>query len=341
VILKMQLLEFILGLAALIFIHELGHFVAARLLNVEVEEFGIGFPPRLVKLFEYKGTEYTINALPLGGFVRLKGENDPEVEGGFAAANPWSRLAILLAGPFTNLAVGITLAIALFYMRGEPVEYSVYVAEIAPGSPAEVAGLQPGDKFLSLNGQTVDFIPTLQELVGQNLDQPVELLMQRGDETFTVSLVPRALPPENQGAMGVVLDNEYQSIGIVTASARGVEATYEYVRAVLAMPVRIMRGQASPSEGRLVGYKGMFDIYQRVQSLWFFAIISISLGVMNLLPIPALDGGRIALTLPEIIIRRRIPAKYETAIHLIGFATLLLLLIYINIQDFVNPVELP
>ena len=337
----MQLLEFILGLAALIFLHELGHFVAARLLKVDVEEFGIGFPPRLVKLFEFKGTEYTLNALPLGGFVRLKGENDPEVEGGFSNASPWVRLAILFAGPLTNLVVGIALAISLFYMRGEPVEYSVFVSDIAPGSPAEEAGLQPGDMFLSINGQAIDYIDTLQGLIGQNLGEPIDLVMQRGEEIVSVSLVPRANPPQDEGAIGVVLDNEYQSVSLAAASVNGVQATYEYIRAVLSIPVRIISGQANPSEGRLVGYKGMYDIYQRVQSLWFFAIISISLGVMNLLPIPALDGGRIALTLPEIIIRRRIPAKYETIIHLIGFATLLLLLIYINIQDFVNPIELP
>jgi len=114
------------------------------------------------------------------------------------------------------------------------------------------------------------------------------------------------------------------------------------VRGILMLPVRLMSGDAAPQEGRLVGYKGMFDIYQRIESpLWFFMMISISLGIMNLLPIPALDGGRILLTLPEIIIRRRVPVKYENAIHLIGFTALLLLLIYINLQDFINPIQLP
>ncbi|MFC1879336.1 RIP metalloprotease [Chloroflexota bacterium] len=337
----MKLLEFILGLAALIFLHELGHFVAARLLKVEVEEFGIGFPPRLVKLFEFKGTEYTLNWLPLGGFVRLKGENDPEVEGGFSSASPWARLGILVAGPLTNLVVGIALAISFFYLSGEPVEYSVYVTDIAPGSPAEAAGLQSGDIFVSINGQKIDYGQTLVTLIGQNLEKSVDLLMQRGDDTYSVSLVPRAEHPENEGAMGVVLDSQYQSISLMAAADTGIKATSEYIYQVFSLPVRILRGQASPSEGRLVGYKGMYDIYQLLPTLWFFAIISTGLGVMNILPIPALDGGRIALTLPEIIIRRRIPAKYETAIHLVGFATLLLLLLYINIQDFVNPAILP
>src|SRR5512139_2779013 len=103
----MQLIVFILGLAALIFIHELGHVIPARLLNVEVEEFGIDFPPRLTKLFEHKGTVFTLNWIPLGGFVRPKGENDPSVPGGLAAASPWVRLGVLVAGPMMNLLTGV------------------------------------------------------------------------------------------------------------------------------------------------------------------------------------------------------------------------------------------
>ena len=102
------------------------------------------------------------------------------------------------------------------------------------------------------------------------------------------------------------------------------------------------QGEISPEEGRLVGYKGMYDIYREVQNpLWFFTIISVSLGIMNLLPIPALDGGRITLILPEILFRRRVPAKFENALHLIGFAVLILLLLYVNLQDFINPIVLP
>ena len=104
----------------------------------------------------------------------------------------------------------------------------------------------------------------------------------------------------------------------------------------------MLRGQVTPQEGRPVGFKGMFDIYQQIQSpIFFFMVISISLGIFNLFPIPALDGGRILLTLPEIIVRRRIPPQYENMIHLVGFTLLLILIIYINVQDFINPLQLP
>jgi regulator of sigma E protease len=141
----MQLLEFIVGIAIVIVLHELGHFLVARLLKVEVEEFGIGFPPRLVKLFEAGGTVFSLNWIPLGGFVRPKGENDPSVPGGLAAASPWVRLAVLFAGPVTNLLLGFALAIILMYNLGEPLPNQVLIQEVMPQSPAEQAGLLAGD----------------------------------------------------------------------------------------------------------------------------------------------------------------------------------------------------
>lgn len=338
----MQLLQFVLGLAALILIHELGHFIAARMLKVEVEEFGIGFPPRLLKLFEHRGTIFSLNWIPLGGFVRPKGENDPNIEGGLAAASPWVRLGVLFAGPIMNISVGILLGILLFYSLGDKVTDKVLVQFVSPDSPASQAGLQAGDLFISVDDQKIDGVAKLQELIDQKLGQSVRIVVQRGDQLITLNIIPRAQPPEGEGPMGIALDNPTKPVSLVTATSRGFYATYENIKGILMLPVRLMSGNATPEEGRLVGYKGMYDIYQRIQSpLWFFMMISISLGIMNLLPIPALDGGRILLTLPEIVIRRRVPMKYENAIHLVGFMLLVLLLIYINLQDFINPIQLP
>lgn len=337
-----NLLQFIAGIAILIVVHELGHFLAARLLKVEVEEFGLGFPPRMFTLFEAGGTRFSMNWIPLGGFVRLKGENDPTIEGGLAAANPWVRLSVLIAGPFMNIALGIALAIIIFYNLGEPILDRVEILEVAQGSPAELAGLQAGDLIVQVNEARIDSMDKLQMEIKANEGTPTDIVFQRGEQVNTVTLVPREDPPPGEGAIGILMGNPTQPTTWVRAIPTGFTATFEYGRSVLSLPVRIAQGEVSPEEGRPIGYKGMFDVYQRIQNpLWFFMVISLSLGIFNLLPIPALDGGRILFTLPEILLRRRVPPQYENMIHMVGFAMLLILLIYINLQDFINPIQLP
>jgi regulator of sigma E protease len=143
-------------------------------------------------------------------------------------------------------------------------------------------------------------------------------------------------------------------VSVIAALPAGVGAVYQHSETLLTFPVKIIQGEMDPSEGRLLGFKGMFDVYQAVQEteaeqnipsgvniLGFFATLTISFGILNLLPIPALDGGRIMFTLPEIILGRRVPPKYENAIHLVSLALLLMLLLFVNLQDFINPISLP
>jgi regulator of sigma E protease len=337
----LALLKFILGIAALIILHELGHFLAARLFGVEVEEFGIGFPPRAARLFTWKGTQFSLNWIPLGGFVRPKGENDPNIPGGLAAASPWVRLAVLFAGPLTNIMVGLVLGVLLFYQIGEPVPDKVLVNVVSPNSPAAAAGIQPQDQIVAVDGQPIDSMERLMGLISANLGREIQLTVERDGATQTLALTPRLNPPEGEGAMGIQMSNPTRPVGITTAISRGASLAYANARGLLMLPVRMVQGTAAPEEGRLVGYKGMFDIYRQVNNpFWFFMAISISLGVVNLFPIPALDGGRILFTLPEILFRRRIPPQYENMLHLVGFGLLLLLLIYVNAQDFINPIPL-
>jgi regulator of sigma E protease len=349
-----RIAELAVGLAALIIIHEFGHFAAARLFKIPVEEFGLGFPPRVATLFTAGGTKFTLNLLPIGGFVRPKGENDPTVLDGLAAANPWKRLGVLIAGPLSNLLVGVVLYAMIINRLGAPVPDQVQIVEVVPGSPAEQAGLLPGDLIIQVNETEIDGTTSIHDAIYDSLGKTTQITFLRDGESTAVTLVPRPDPPEGEGAIGIVMSNPTEPVSVIAALPAGVGAVYQHSETLLTFPVKILQGQMDPSEGRLLGFKGMFDVYQAVQEteaeqnvpsgvnvLGFFATLTISFGILNLLPIPALDGGRIMFTLPEIILGRRVPPKYENAIHLVSLALLLMLLLFVNLQDFINPISLP
>ena len=338
----MQLVEFIVGIAIVIILHELGHFLVARALKVEVEEFGIGFPPRMVKLFEAGGTVFSLNWIPLGGFVRPKGENDPSVPGGLAAASPWVRLAVLFAGPVTNILLGVLLAIILIHNLGQPIPDRVEIQKVIQNSPAESAGLRGGDVVVSVNGEPVNNVDQLRNIIQNNANKATQFVVDRTGQANTLSVTPQKPEGQTSAVVGIYMGYATRPISWIQAIRQGSSTAMDYARNVLVLPVKILQGRATPEEGRLVGFKGMYDVYQQIPDpLWFFMAITLSLGLFNLFPIPALDGGRILLTLPEILLRRRIPPNYENLIHLVGFTVLLIFLIYINLQDFINPISLP
>lgn len=358
-----EILLFVLAFGLLIFLHEFGHYITAKLFHIEVEEFGFGFPPRLVKLFQFRETEFTLNWIPFGAFVRPKGENDPAVAGGLAAANPWPRLMVLLGGSLMNLITGVLLFALLFTQTGIPDYKRVLVVDISAGSPAETDGIQKDDIIVSINNEPVDSTEKLRAIVQENLGKEITLTLLRGSEEIEVRTVPRANPPKEQGALGIVMSNPVNtSPSFFTAIPAGVQKAYEQIDAVISLPGMMIRGEVSPEEGRFVGPVGIYGIFSSVReldaqeatqtaassepllglyTLNFLATISIALGFTNLLPIPALDGGRILFVLPEILFRRRVPARYENMINLIGFTTLILLMIYITSQDIINPIVIP
>ena len=351
---NLNLFIFLGAIVLLIIIHEFGHLVASKLSGVEVEEFGLGFPPRAVKLFTLGGTLFSLNWIPLGGFVRPKGENDPTIPGGLAAANPWIRIAVFAAGPLANFLAAILLFAVIFTRVGVPDYSQTLIVVVNADSPAAAAGLQPGDFLTMLNNVAITGPEVLQEEVAKNLGQETQVTYEREGQIFQASLVPRETPPAGQGAMGIEYSHPSVKVGLLKAVQMGSVALYDQVMQILTLPAQIIRGNIAPEQARLVGFKGMYDIYENfreadaeaavqeapsagLNTLYFFASISISLGLLNLFPIPALDGGRIMFALPEIIFRKRIPQNAENIINFVSFALLILLMLYINVQDFVNP----
>lgn len=361
------LIIFILALGGMIFVHELGHFIAARWAGVDVEEFGIGLPSKkLLTLFTWQGTEFTIHALLLGGFVRLKGENDPNVPGGFGNASPWKRLVVLFAGPMMNLLTAIVVFSFLISSEGVAVPGSIKIESVAENSPAEGAGIQSGDVILKVNGQSVTDIDATIALIKENLDKPVEFLIDRDGEQVTVTATPLSTRKKSEGALGVGLTYPTRPATFVESITGGFTVTGIQAATIVYLPIALIRGAIAPEDARFIGFKGIYsmfdmaveeDVSTRQETVtapasgsapkptnWtlnLIGVLSISLGVMNLFPIPALDGGRILFTLPEILFRKRIPAEWENMVNGVAMLLLIGLMLFVNVMDFVNPVQIP
>jgi len=352
------LLQVVFVIGLLIFFHELGHFLAARAVGVPVEEFGFGYPPRLLKIGEWQGTEITLNWIPFGGFVRPKGEADETVEGGMAAASAWKRLVIALSGPVMNFIIGILVLVLVYTAMGTPVSNEALITQIAPESPAMQVGIQPGDIIFSVEGENIESIEHLIDKINANVGREITLTIERDGETQSLNITPRENPPQGEGAIGVALSNPLKPTPFFQSIGQAFETTGFIIRETILLPVRLISGNVDPEVARPVGYKGIFDIYSQavemdqetdvytaeplpIFTLSIIANISIALGITNLLPIPALDGGRILFTLPELIFGKRIPQKFENAVNTISFLLLILLMVFITILDFTNPVVIP
>ncbi|MBK6792791.1 MAG: site-2 protease family protein [Anaerolineales bacterium] len=365
----LSLVIFFFALGGMIFVHELGHFIAARWAGIEVEEFGFGLPSyKLATLFIWKGTEFTVHALPLGGFVRPKGENDPNVPGGFGSASPWKRLVVLVAGPVMNLLTAIVVFSALIAYEGVPQPGSVKIDTVAENSPAQQADIQPGDIIVSINGQTVDDIQPAIDIIRASLDTPVEMVLDRNGETVTITATPLSSRTSQQGALGVGLTYPTRPATFVESISGGASVTGLQAAAIVYLPIALIQGVIAPDQARLVGFKGIYDLFNfsvqedvtsrqeaaQVQTsggggaapkptnftLNLIGVLSVSLGVFNLFPIPALDGGRILFTLPEIFFKKRIPTEWENMVNGIAMLLLIGLMLFVNIMDFVNPAQL-
>lgn len=351
-----SILIFILAFSFLAFIHELGHFLIARLFHIEVEEFGLGFPPRAVRLFTWRGTEFTLNWIPFGAFVRPKGENDPSIPGGLGSAHPVQRLAVLLGGPVMNIVIGILLFSLVFLQTGIPDTSRVEIGGVVQDSAAQRDGVLPGDIVQKANDVAVTNVELLRSIIQAHPEQPLRLDVLRDGQSTTLEVTPT----NNNGAgvMGVYLSNPVMQATWIDTIPYSANISVEYVRRLIALPGQIIMGQISPEEGRLTSVVGLGNMFIQarerdiaaennndgapaVTSLSLVALISVALGITNLLPLPALDGGRILFLLPELLFRKRIPPKYENAVHMIGFLALLLLMVVVTFQDIVNPINLP
>lgn len=431
------IISFIVVLGILVFFHELGHYWVARRNGIQVEEFGLGYPPRLVKLFTYDGTDFTLNVLPFGGFARMKGEDAGDMSAGsFNAAGRGARAATLAAGPAMNAILAVLLFAASFMagfpaaagypqlvsvgdgsaaaaaglqdgdivlavdgspalisglpdldyrvlernsedvtptgtieisrdgtMMSLPYDGSVNAADLyegsetipvlstqinlaVEGSPADLSGMEAGDLVYAVDETVITYNNTLNEVIGAKAGSEVTMQLLRGNEWVTVNVTPRVEPPPGEGALGVQINSitTLGSLPLLQSLWLGVTSTFEYIVLVLQLPFAIFMGQLSPADAQLSGPVGIAQMVGGAVNatidtgLWFpilrlSAVLSAALAITNLLPLPALDGGRLLFIFVETLRGRRINPEREGLVHMVGFMLLLGLLVIVTVQD--------
>ncbi len=369
----MSVLLLVVGLllfVGLVVVHEFGHFIMARRGGVEVEEFGIGFPPRAKVIAIKNKTEYTLNWLPLGGFVKLKGENDADKSpGSFGAAPLGTKVKIMLAGVAMNLVTAFIL-LTFLALLGMPllvenqftvnsdtktIRQDVLVGKIVEKSPAEKSGLQARDKLLSITGggisREITSAEKLPDITEQFQGQNVELSLKRAGQIQKVNMtletkqeVQDSQKTDNpQGYVGIV-PSEYvirRSTWSAPIVALGfmkqvTQLTFKGIGTALSS---LFRGDTAKASSQVAGPVGIFVLLSDGSSLGYqfvlmiIAIISLTLAIMNVLPIPALDGGRLFVTLLFRAIRKPLKESTENLIHGTGFAALMILFVLITVVD--------
>jgi regulator of sigma E protease len=337
-------IAFIVVFGSLIFVHELGHFLAARLTGVKVEEFGFGFPPRLARLGTWRGTAITLNWLPIGGFVRLADETS-NAPGSLATKGRWTRTFVHSAGALMNILLAFLLFSAT-YLLGTLVqvdEPGAGILIIAPGSPAEEAGLEPYDNIVSIAGEPIDSSEEVVALIQERLGQPTEFVIEReGAVLDPISITPRVNAPENEGAVGVSLHLPFarRSYPIWEAVPMGLRTTAITVENIVWAIQAAIRRQF---DLQLTGVIGIYTMTAQaaetglVRVMQFAASLSVNLFLLNLLPLPALDGGKLVFIALEFLRGgRRVAPEKEGLVHAIGMVLLLALMVVITVVDYMR-----
>jgi regulator of sigma E protease len=430
----MTVLAFVVVLGPLILFHEFGHFIGAKLTGVRVEEFGLGWPPRLFRYWQspsrlrvsgrsvvtprnfnlpsklqiahyvdvvatrnadgenivqqlrvldpksdditpmYEelgedvhirgelsdvdlGTAYTVNWIPLGGFCRMTGEEDPSDPHSLAAQPKRERMLVLMAGPVTNLIIAVLL-FTLAFLSGipEPTVTQVTISAVSPDTPAAEAGLLPGDVVLEADAIPIENTGELVDYINDHAGQTIVLSLER-DGTVLEQPVWVRETRKPEGRVGIsIINRGYEYVtrrsSVLEAAGQGVDQFWFSFQQIVQLPALLIQGQVSPEEVKPLGPVGISQLAgdameaSREQESWFTVLffagaISMALGLTNLLPLPALDGGRITFVLIEAVRGRRVDPAKEGIVHLIGMALLLGLMLLMTIQELMNPVQSP
>ncbi|WP_332833540.1 RIP metalloprotease RseP [Clostridium perfringens] len=334
----MYIIFALLAFSALILVHELGHFIVAKLNGIYVEEFAIGMGPKLfgVKVGE---TEYNLRILPFGGFVKMLGEEDESDDSrSLNAKTPIQRILVMGAGAFMNYVLALIIFIGLAMSSGFAENK---VASVVPNSPAQKIGIEQGDEFLKIDGNKIHTTDDFRMGLALAKGNPVELEIKRGNDVLTKTVQP------------ILNESGVYQVGIGYALVekptllQGIKQGFNETRSLVSQSFialkTIVTGEANLKTDvggpvTIIKMSGQAAKAGANTLLWFMAFLSVQLAVFNLLPFPALDGGRIFIELIQMIIRKEIPAKYIEAVNTVGFMLLMGLMVLVTIKDIIFPI---
>lgn len=359
------IVPFIVLLGILVFVHELGHYLMAKFTGVKVAEFSLGFGKKLWGFRDRSGTEWKLCAVPLGGYCKFLGDGDaasstdeavelPEEEKKYAFAyqNPFKKLAIVIAGPGANYLFAILIFAGVFFFMGK-VDFPAVVGDVIEGGAAQAAGVLKGDRILKVNGKTVDSFAQVRQEVELNTNPEVSLEIKRGDEIISLAFPLKSIPLEvenNQAAeakpmLGIqslnVVEVTPEDVSVIEALTDASKETWRITVMTLRGVGQMIAGKRSSEEvGGIIRIAEMSgDITKSsggLDFLIFMALLSINLGLINLFPIPLLDGGHVVIYLIEIFTGRELNERVKDYVFRFGLFLIVSLMLFATYNDFVR-----
>jgi regulator of sigma E protease len=347
------ILAAVVVLGVLIVVHEFGHFIVAKRSGVGVLKFSVGFGPRLFGRV-VNGTEYVLSAIPLGGYVKMVGEDpdatepvDPRIS--FSHQPVWKRIAIVIAGPVFNLLLAFVVFSIVFAVYGVPLPTDVAkVGGVMPDMPAARAGLQPGDLITAVDGKPIASWDELSSAIRSSEGRPVEMTLQRGDQQLTVAVTPESQPDRSRFGevigqayvIGIERDSSKVPVGPLAAIGEGARYTAVWVQTLVTSVVMIFQGRIPAQDiggPLLITQAAAQQAKAGLESLlMFMAVISINLGILNLLPIPILDGGHLLFFLVEGVMRRPLDIRHREIMQQVGLVILIGLMAFAFYNDILR-----